>query len=516
MGLRRSTRAVVVCFTLLIGAATIMTPVSAAAAAVKRGGTFTFVDNGGSWLSLDPQQSSSVAVLTLFKPMFEGLFTYNAKNQLEPWLATGASYSANRLTVTITLRKGVKFQDGTPFNASAVAFDLMRMASPGVDSECTPYFDTLTSANAVGPYKVAVHFSAPYGPFLSILGGDACGLIGSPTAIQSEGAAGFGLHPVGTGPYKFVSEVPDSTITWGRFPGYWQKGQPYYNTVVMNTVGSDTACYEAVQAGTAQMCAGDRASDIPAVSAIHSIRTVLEQPVSVDNIRLNVTKPPFNNIWARRALANAINVTELSRSLYGRWSQPTESYEGPTCFCFTGNRVRGYPQYNVAAAQADVAKLPGGSLSFQLSIENTTSGIQEAEAVASFLQPAHINVTITPLTPAVLFGSFHKLTYQAGLTTTFFFPDPDDMYYRNFDSTSAGNQVGLNDPLIDSVTTQARETVSAPQRKALYARVQMQLAQDLPLIALLRVYVPFFVSKSVQGVSVAGSGDINFANVAPA
>lgn len=487
--------------------------VPAAGAAPRHGGVFNYTDNGGSWLSLDPQQSSSVAVLTIFKPMFEGLFTYNTQNQLVPWLATGASFSPNRLTVTITLRKGIKFQDGTPLNSSAVAYDINRMASPTVDSECTPYFDTLTSATTDGPDKVAVHFSSPYGPFLSILGGDACGLIGSPTAIQSEGSVGFGLHPVGTGPYKFASQVADSTITWTRFPGYWQRNKPYFNSVVLTVVGSDSSCYQAVEAGTAQMCAGDTASDIPAVNATHSIKTVEEQPVSVDNIRLNLTRPPFNNIWARRALANAINVTELAHSLYGRYAQPTESYEGPSCFCFTGNRVHGYPQYAVAAAEADVAKLPGGTLSFQLSIQNTTSGLQEAEALSSFLTAAHINVTINPLTPAVLFASFHKMTYDAGLTTTFFFPDPDDMYYRNFDSTSAGNQVGLNDPVVDQLTIDARETVSAAQRKALYTRAQSQLAQDLPLVALFRVEIPFFVARKIAGVAVAGAGDIDFSAI---
>ena len=96
--------------------------------------------------------------------------------------------------------------------------------------------------------------------------------------------------------------------------------------------------------------------------------------------------------------------------------------------------------------------------------------------------------------------SLENRTYQVIQSTTQATPDPDEAYYRNYDSTSGGNNTGLSDPIIDQLTTQARETINQAQRKVLYQKVAERLAVDLPVVPLFYVDAPFFEAKNVHGI----------------
>jgi peptide/nickel transport system substrate-binding protein len=159
---------------------------------------------------LDPNLAGSYYDRQILNNVTDKLFDLDAKGRIVPMLATHYTVSKDRMTYTLTLREGVKFQDGTPFNAAAVKFNLDRYRQP--TSARYPEVKDITSVTAVGAYTVKIKLDAPFSPLLSIFT-DRSGMMMSPKAVQSEGL-NFTLHPVGTGPSSSRSASRATTLHW--------------------------------------------------------------------------------------------------------------------------------------------------------------------------------------------------------------------------------------------------------------------------------------------------------------
>lgn len=460
-----------------------------------------------SWNSMDPDQSSAtVSNLWFWSAMFQSFFTFDATGKhLVPVLATSYTLSANHEVYTINLKKKVKFQDGTAWDAQAAVFNIDREASASQGSNCTSYYTNFVSAVATSTYQVQITFSQPYTALMNDLSGLLCGYQVSPTAVRNEGASGFANNPVGTGPYKFVSQINSQQLVFSRWAGYWGK-RAASAQVIINGVGTDEACLAAVETGTAQVCFNTGISAYQLAAGHRSVKWLDFPSVSVENMRINMTAAPFNSFYARQALAHAINTPLLMKQLYNNSYTPTEGYLTSSSFAYTGSRVPGAAAFNEAAAKADVAKVPGG-MTFNLLTFNNPDSIQLAEAIQTELNAAGMNVQVTPLTTSAETTDFRNKTYQVGLTNSYTFPDPDAMYFRNFYSKSANNQVGLNDPVFDRLVTEGRETASQAQRRVLYKQAEIRLAdKDIPMVPLFDQSVNIFVSKKLVDFENVGAG----------
>src|SRR5579863_1033615 len=157
--------------------------------------------------TLDPAQSVTISDFRILANIYDGLLRYkDASLEVEPGLATSWTVSPDGKTYTFKLREGVKFHDGTPFNAEAVKFNLDRITDKN-----HPYYNTgpfpfvfllgpIESTEVVDPMTVAIHLSAPYAPMLTMLASAVGGLAGiSPAAVKQYGKE-FSRHGGGTGP----------------------------------------------------------------------------------------------------------------------------------------------------------------------------------------------------------------------------------------------------------------------------------------------------------------------------
>ena len=287
------------------------------------GGTVTFGLEADPE-NLDPNVAASDEAGLVLRQVVDSLVYENAKHQIEPWLATSWTISNDSKTYTFTLRQGVTFQDGTPFNAAAVKFNLDRIANPATKSELAgsllgPY----KSAAVVSPYVVQVNFSQPYTAFLPLLSEVFMGM-DSPTAVQKEGAAGFASHPVGTGPYEVVSYTPQSQVVLKRNPHYtWppagsaHTGAGYLSQITYRIVPDDATRVGGVQSG--ELTA---ATTIPPVD-VKNLQSNPSLNVSVNAIpgvpyllAINEQHAPWNNQNARVALRDALNISPILSALY--------------------------------------------------------------------------------------------------------------------------------------------------------------------------------------------------------
>ncbi len=164
--------------------------------------------------ALDPAQGGTFAGRIVFASLCDKLIDLDGKLDFVPQLATGWSWSPDSRALTLTLRQGVQFQDGTPFDAEAVKANLERYRSAPYSlrkSELKP----VTAIEVVDPHTIRLLLSQPYAPLIAVLS-DRAGMMGAPKAIEQLGK-NFFTHPVCAGPFSFVERVPLDHITLQRF-----------------------------------------------------------------------------------------------------------------------------------------------------------------------------------------------------------------------------------------------------------------------------------------------------------
>ena len=229
--------------------------VAPASTGPRAGGALTVFEAtgySGDWPDgLDPATNiDGAADQDYMDAIFGELFELGPKGAVIPDLATGYSISSDAKTITLDIRPGVKFTDGTPFNAAAVVTNIDR----DLKSACTckPTWP-VTSVTATGPNTVTITLSAPDGAFIDEIFDSTADWIASPTALQKMGEKAFALAPVGAGPFEVVSDTLSSVLVLKKNPTYWQAGRPYLDTLTFKSVASDEAGYEALLAKEGQI-----------------------------------------------------------------------------------------------------------------------------------------------------------------------------------------------------------------------------------------------------------------------
>src|ERR1043166_1599522 len=191
----------------------------------------------GDPATLDPAQSTSVTDRVAFAAVCDKLIDLDAKLAYVPQLATGWSWSADRLALTMTLRPGVVFHDGEPFDAEAVRFNFERSKTAAYSrrqSELKP----VKAVAVIDPHTVRIELSEPYAPLLAHLA-DRAGMMVSPKAARERGDK-LATHPVCAGPYKFVEWVAQDRIVFERFAGYWNADALAIDRVIYLPIPDDT------------------------------------------------------------------------------------------------------------------------------------------------------------------------------------------------------------------------------------------------------------------------------------
>src|ERR1700691_5286604 len=254
--------------------------------------------------------------------VYQSLYYINAATGAQtPLLATGYSWSKNNLTLTVTTRSGVQWRDGTPFSAADVAFTFNYLkANPALDVNGI-WTSALTSVTASGPNTVVFTFSKPDTPeAVAIL----YGTDGQPSDILpqniwstiSDPATYTDTSPVATGPFTLTSESGTSVV-YTKNPNYYATGKPSIDSVVFNSVDSDTTAELELENGTIDM-SYDYITDAQAtfVAKNPSTNVAFWPSVSANYLYMNDAKAPFNNVAFRKAVAEDMNTKFIAQRAY--------------------------------------------------------------------------------------------------------------------------------------------------------------------------------------------------------
>ena len=272
--------------------------ISAEAPAQVSGGTVTYAA-GADPDNLDPANAESNPSEAVNRMMYENLVRFDVKLKIVPGLATKWEQAKDGMSWTFFLRKGVKFHDGTPFNAEAAKAFFERMIGPEKPSRAGLYTPFVSSVNVVDEYTVKVNMQAPFAFFLNNLAHSASGII-SPAALKTYGKD-ISRRAVGTGPFKFVEWVHGDHLTMVRNDDYWG-GKPYLDKIVVKTVKEDSARVMMLQSGDAQLIVRIPSEDIPRLEKDPKINLDSTETLRVLYLQVNCAKKPFTDLRIRQAI----------------------------------------------------------------------------------------------------------------------------------------------------------------------------------------------------------------------
>jgi len=215
--------------------------------------------------TLDPVQGRSLGGRQVFAALCDKLFDIDENANVVGMLVTGHEVSADGLTITLKLRDGVKFHDGTAFDAAAVKFNIERSLTLE-QSARKGEVRAIESVEVVDPLTARLHLKEPFTPLLAQLA-DRAGMMVSPTAAQAVDAAAFAADPVCSGPFKLVERVVQDRIVLERFPDYWDKDAVRLDKVTYLPVPDATVRLNNLLAGQLDLIEQVPTSDIERVKA---------------------------------------------------------------------------------------------------------------------------------------------------------------------------------------------------------------------------------------------------------
>ena len=251
---------------------------------------------------LDPTAGAPAAIDEIvYANVFEGLTRINANGEVKPALAESWEISEDGKTYTFKLRSGVKYHDGSDFDAEDVKFSLDRARAEGSVNAQKALFATINNVEVVDPATVKVTLSAPTGNFLFNMGwGDA-------VIVAPESAEGNKANPVGTGPFKFDKWAKGSSLDLVRNDAYWGE-KVALEKATFKFIADPAAALSAMLAGDVDAFANFPAPEsIPQLQADPRFKVVVGSTEGETILTTNNSKPPFDDVKVRQAIAHALD-----------------------------------------------------------------------------------------------------------------------------------------------------------------------------------------------------------------
>jgi len=447
--------------------------------------------------------------------LYDTLVALNAKNAIVPELATSWSYTTPTELV-FTLRTDVTFQDGTPFNASAVVFNINRILQAPT-SPRNSEISTIQSVTAVDASHVQFTLKQSFAPLLAALT-DRAGMMLSPAVVQKQGTA-LGNAPLnaGSGPFSFKEWVKGDHLTITRNPHYWQKDAdgkalPYLQSVKYRGITNGTVEYTNLQTGTIQVADGVDPNYIAQAKADPNLIYKQAPGLSFFGFELNTTVAPLNNVHVRRAVAWGVNRPEVLNTVFKGVGVVAQGPLAPGSWA--EDKSFAPFSYNVAQAKAELQLAGMTSASFTLlSTSGSPLATQEAQILQSELQAAGITVTIKEETFATLLSDTQTHNFQAALLGWSGRPDPDGNLYSWFHTGGGNNNTLYSNPQVDSLLEAARTATDQATRAQNYIQAQSLIVNDVPYVFLYHGVALQASTKKVQNFVLLPTTIMEFVSV---
>src|SRR5438128_1165650 len=233
-------------------------------------------------------------------------------------------------TYVFQLEEGVKFHDGTDFDAEAAKWNIDRILDPEVKSWVRPYYEEIDKVEVVDKYTLRIRMKEPAGALLTALGGYFQGIpMLSPKAFETHGKDWL-YHPVGTGPYIFKEWIPGKHVILEKNPNYFRKGVPYIDTLEFRIMKDPLTASTALRAGEIDFVMRVPMQQVPLLEKSPGIKVVTGPEMAPTIALLNLRVKPFDDVRARRAIGGyGLNRAEIARVAFQGRAKPLVSVVPP-------------------------------------------------------------------------------------------------------------------------------------------------------------------------------------------
>lgn len=333
-----------------LGASLMVVALASGACAPRRPTASLIVASKSRIDSLDPAQASRSGQLQVLSALGDPLYAITAEGRLEPRLASGPpQLSADGLRALIPLRRGVRFHDGTPFDAAAMVFSMRRFMAIGTLGY--QLSDRVKAVHARGSHAIELELKAPFSPLPRLLTAISLTPV-SPRAYRQHAAKPLNDRFVGTGPYRLsFFSAQQQRLT--PFPGYWGP-RPANGGIDLVTLGNSTALFGALRSGEVDVLLAsgleiDHQQALHRDAAAGRLREGSGPPLSIGFFSLLTDQPPFANPLLRQALAHSLDRATLSQRVSLGMRPPLRQLVPPS---LAGSEPNAWPAYDPAAARA--------------------------------------------------------------------------------------------------------------------------------------------------------------------
>ena len=484
---------------------------------------------------LDPSASFALATgMAVGRNIFDRLVEHDERLNIMPGLATQWSASADGRSWTFRLRPGVRFHDGTAFNADAVVFNITRAIDPQLRLFAGTFaWSGVKGARKVDDLTVEVSGDQPLAALLNNIADSGLGVIMSPTAVQ-RARDPRDFVPTGTGPFKFVSWAPDGDLVLEANREYW--GPPaQVDRLVVRAMPTTSTRVNLLEAGEVDLITQVPIHDIARLNGLRGIEVAVRPSTSWTYIALNTSKPQFADVRVRRALNHLVDKrTIIEKVLFG----VGRVADSPIGSAYRAHKSVKVYQYDPALArqlleEAGWRQGPDGirvkdgqrmAATLWVPVGRFPGGAEMAQVVASALRGVGVEVRVQEIEFAAYLAELRRgpgesriELVMAGWGTG----DPDTGLRPVLHSQSwppRGNNLAFyKNSQLDELLDRGAATVDPNARAQIYGRAQEIVMDDAPWLFLTERREAVGWRSNVKGVrfipSSAGLIDVRQASV---
>ncbi len=473
--------------------------------AAKKGGTL-IAAYATDAKGVDPHKATNFSAFRVLELTYDSLLAFDKDLKVVPNLAESWKWSDDNKTVTLTLRKGVKFHSGNPLTSEDVKYSFERILDEKTAAAARSYFTDITSMETPDANTIVFKLKQPVVSLLAAMTGPNSAIVDKKAIL---GGADPSKDDVGSGAFKIAKWEPNQKMTLTANKDFWIPGLPYLDGIEIRTIPDESSILAALRAKQIDWAIIADARVAVAAGATGSSLAIDRQPnLTYHVMQLNAKRPVFQDVRVRQAISCAIDRQQvLDTASFGEGQ-----VVGPVTPPYYRTALSDLPCYtqDIAKAKqllAQAGQSTGLKFTILLTPEEMPATVSEAQNIQAQLKQIGIETKIETTELGVYVDRWFKTDFDATITENGGNPDPDVMLYRYWHSTGNLNAVATYSAKdIDTLLEQARAVSDPEKRKVVYNDVSKKLVDAAPWIWLYVGYQYRVMQPYVKGTTQLANG----------
>ncbi len=443
--------------------------------------------------TFDPANMFGLPPRRIGRTIYNALVSVDEQGNVEPELVESWEQPDDR-TYLLKLRRGVKFHDGTDFNAEAVKFHFDRHLDPKVKSVRAGELAAVEATSIVDASTVKVSLKQPFAPFLAALF-DWSGFVVSPAAVQKWGDD-YGLHPVGTGPFKFVEYAKDQHTIVERNPDYWESGLPRLERITFRPIPVDSTRLTELRSGGVHLAEDLPLQDIPRLKDMSELVLSIKDGFRFDYFHFVSDKDPYGtNKKLRQAVNWAVDRQAiLQGAFFGIGAVGYQPFFPGTPF--HDPSFRPYTYDLSKAKQLMQESAAPSPIRFEVGVTSDPVKQRVTQVVQAQLGEIGVQLDIKQMDTAARTEWVRNGNYffDTGWGWWGYRPDPDQYLSTLMFSQSNNNYGHIKDPRIDDLLAKGRAASRSEERRPIYQQLRDIVSEEC-------IYIYYWEGPNIKGLS---------------